>query len=185
MGVIGTIAGQLDKLLIFHFIGTVELAIYSIAIAPIEQIKATFKGVATLVLPKYSTQSASQIHKGLWVKMFYTGGLLLVIALIYIVSAPYLFALAFPKYQTSVLLSQIFSLSLVTSMAIFPASALQALQAKKELYKLSISVAVLQITFLAIGVYFFGILGVVFARIITKVFESSLTTILFKSITKK
>ena len=51
-GIIGTVATYLDRLLIFHYLGAVEVAIYSIAIAPPEQIKNLFKNIPTLAMPK-------------------------------------------------------------------------------------------------------------------------------------
>lgn len=180
MSIIGTVAGQLDKLLIFHFIGAVELAIYTIAIAPVEQIKAVFKSIATLLLPKYSNQSLEKIRSGINKKMLITGAVLLIIIILYIIFIPFVFKLLFPKYISSVLLSQVFALSLISAMAIFPNNALQALEAKKELYKMRTAVSSIQILFLIAGIYFFGIMGIVLARIFTRLFELLLASFFLK-----
>ena len=95
IGVIGTIASYLDRILIFHFLGAVEVAIYSFAIAMPEQIKGYFKNISTLTLPKLSKRSFKEINSVLYkrlLKLFIAGGL---IAGIYILAAPYIFKIFF------------------------------------------------------------------------------------------
>ncbi len=56
MGLINALAGQLDKIITYHYLGASELAIYSFAVAMPEQIKGIFKNLNTLAFPKFSTQ---------------------------------------------------------------------------------------------------------------------------------
>ena len=52
---------QSHRILAFHYLGAVELAIYSFAIAPPEQIKGVFKFLGTLALPKFSKRLGSAL----------------------------------------------------------------------------------------------------------------------------
>jgi O-antigen/teichoic acid export membrane protein len=108
MGVIGLVAGQIDKILIFHFLGAAELAIYSIAIAPPEQIKALLKNIKNLALPKFSEKSISEIKKTIYQKMAKLFLILIFIVGIYWFIAPYIFKMFFPQYLESLFYSQIF-----------------------------------------------------------------------------
>jgi O-antigen/teichoic acid export membrane protein len=168
MNILSTIANQLDKLLIFHFIGAVGLAVYVIAIAPVEQIKAVFKNGSALLLPKYANQSKEEIKREINRKMLTALFVIAIGAFFYILIAPYLFNIFFSKYPSSIFLSQLFAVSLLFYISFFPNNALQAIEAKRELYKIKVAVSVLQIIFLLIGMYTMGLIGIILARIATR-----------------
>ena len=65
MNIIDTIAKQLDKILIWHFLGAAELAIYSFAVLPVEQIKNLAKTIVPLALPKFSQANKHDLQKNL------------------------------------------------------------------------------------------------------------------------
>jgi O-antigen/teichoic acid export membrane protein len=113
---IGAIASQLDKILIFHYLGAVEVAIYFFAIAPIQQINGLFKNIPTLALPKLSQRSFKEIDSVLYkrmVQLFFWG---LIMAGIYILIAPYFFKIFFPKYLDSVFFSQLFAAAIALGL---------------------------------------------------------------------
>jgi O-antigen/teichoic acid export membrane protein len=175
MGVIGTIASYLDRLLIFHYLGAAEVAIYSIAIAPPEQIKSLFKNIGTLALPKFAQRTKEEIKKTMVGKIWKSVLILLVVAVVYIILAPLIFKLFFPKYPESIIFSQIFAISLVTISLLIPYSALQAQSSKKELYLFNIFSPLFQIITLFIGIYFYGLMGIIIARILTRFFSLTLS----------
>ena len=57
MGIVGQITNHLDKILIFHFLGAVPLAIYAFAIAPVNQLQAGKNILSKLDLPNLSERS--------------------------------------------------------------------------------------------------------------------------------
>jgi O-antigen/teichoic acid export membrane protein len=177
IGVIGTIAAYLDRLLIFHYLGAAQVAIYSIAIAPPEQIKGLFKNVNFLALPKFSQRSKEEIKKTILSKTLQIILITIPVVVVYILLAPFIFKLFFPKYLDAVIFSQIFALSLITAGGIIPYTALQSQTAQKELYLFNFASSIFQIISLFIGVYFFGIMGAIIARIATRFFN--LITILY------
>ncbi len=183
-GVLGEVASQIDKILLFHFLGAVGTAVYSIATAPVHQIRGLTKLIQLLIIPKASTVSLPQIHQRYWRKFITLLISLCAITLIYILVAPLLFKLFFPKYLEAVYLSQIFSLSLIGSVAVLNVSLLQSHKEKKALYRQSIVVAIFQIGSLAIGTIFAGVLGAaiafIFARFIHAVYSTIQVHQLFK-----
>lgn len=171
MSIIGSVANYLDRLLLFHFLGSVEVAIYSIAIAPPEQFKGLFKNINILSLPKLAENDKNQsyplkliLEKSLKVVLF-SG----VIVIVYIIIAPLAFKLFFPKYMASVFYSQIFSISLISAALMVPLTLLQARAHKKSLYKYNIISSVFQIASLIIFIPFFGIMGAVMARVFSRI----------------
>jgi O-antigen/teichoic acid export membrane protein len=181
MWVISTIANYLDRLLIFHYLGAAEVAIYSIAIAPPEQIKGLFKNISILALPKFAQRTKEEIKKTMVGKIWKSVLILLVVTIVYIILAPLIFKLFFPKYPESIIFSQIFAISLVTISLLIPYSALQAQASKKELYLFNIFYPLFQIIALSIGVYFYGLMGVIIARILTRFFSFALSIYLMYS----
>jgi len=166
ISVIGAIGNYLDKILVFHYLGAAELAIYSFAIAPPEQIKGLIKSVQSLILPKFSQRTKKEIKTTLLSKTLRFGLFIALITAIYIFLAPYLYGILFPQYSQSIFYSQLFSISLITAISILPVTVLQSQMAKKQLYQLNIYSPLLQIILLFLFIHFYGLLGIILARVI-------------------
>lgn len=165
MNLFGTIANQLDKVLIFHYLGAVNLAIYSFSQAIPDQIKGSFKNLFGIALPKYASLSETDMRES--IKKKFVQLTLITIALItaYILSAPYIFEYLFPKYIEAVSYSQIYILGLLTIPGIsLCAIYFQLKKATRTMYKLNIigNVSTLLITIPLI--YKYGLLGAVIAN---------------------
>jgi len=182
LDVIGTISNYLDRVLVFHYLGAIELAIYSFAIIPSEQIKGFLKVVHSLALPKFAQREKEEIKKTVFKKMVKFSFFIAIIVILYIILAPFLYKIIFPQYMDSVFCSQIFSISLITAIAILPTAALQAKMAKKQLYQLNIYSSLIQIAMLFLFIHFYGLLGVILARIIYRFINAVLLCFLIKKI---
>lgn len=180
IGILGVIAMQIDKVLVFHYLGASELAIYSFAISPLEQMKSLVKPITTLATPKFATSTKTEIKKTLIKKIANLGLLLAIISLIYILLAPYIFQLIFPKYMESVPYSQIFAISFMTLPLLTITTAFEAQKMIKEIYSFRIATALFQIIITFTGVFFFGLFGIVWARVITRFFNLFLSITLLK-----
>lgn len=174
MGIIGTISSQIDKILIFQFLGGVDLAIYSFAITMPEQIRMFLKNINVLVMPKMS-QNLSLSKKDIMkkIKIFFI--VLFPIMILYIFLSPFIYRLFFPEYLDSIFYSQLFALSLFsipfTSLGI---SYLTSQKKEKNLYNISIWSSVINIILLFGGIYFFGLLGAIISRVFYHLFYSAL-----------
>lgn len=168
MSSVSQVASQADQLLLFAFLGPVQVAGYAIAIAPSEQIKHLLGSVNTLLLPRFSTYSQNEVRKNL----IYKGLLLLIMTLfvvgLYILAAPLLFSIIFPQYVEYVFFSQIFSLSLLNVFFVPCLIFLQAHGHIRAQYYINTITSVLQIVLMVIGIFFYGLVGLVVARIITR-----------------
>ena len=182
MNIISIIANYLDSVLIFHFLGAANLAIYSFAIAPPEQIKGLFKNISSLALPKFSENTKEEIKKTIFRKVIVLGLVITTVVLLYIMFAPLVYKIFFPKYLESIFYSQIYAISLIAIAVYLPSSALQAQMATKELYFFNFWTSLIQIILLIIFIYFWGILGAVISRILGRFINLIFSLILLKRI---
>jgi O-antigen/teichoic acid export membrane protein len=148
---LGTVASQIDKILVFQQLGAVQLALYSFAIAMPDQIKGVFKNVSRLAFPKFVSVQLHTVHRRMYYQLFLLGIVVFILSLFYIGAAPYIYRLLFPQYIESIVFSQIYALGLFTVISFVPVTALQAQNLNKSMYIFTISSNVLQIIALFIS----------------------------------
>lgn len=185
MNILAGIAAQIDRLLVFHYLGAVELAVYSFAIALPDQIKSLSNNVATIAFPKFANRPFREIQETLSHRLGGFTLLMIVLAGIYILIAPFAFQILFPGYGEAVFYSQIYALALIPLASIFPTTALQAHAANKELYILNIVSSVFQIGILFPAIAYYGLLGAVIARILSRTFNLLLGLMLTRAYARK
>lgn len=179
--VISTILSELDKILLFHYVGAANLAVYSFATAPNDQIKGMFKNVNSLAMPKFSERTGEEIKSRIWHKVIIMTLIISSIVLCYILLSPYLFRIFFPKYLPSIFYSQLLSVSLIPAViAGFLYTTLESQKAKKEIYKFNLYTNSLGIIVLFLFIYYFGILGAIISRIISRAFSCLYSIILLR-----
>lgn len=161
-------AAQIDRILIFQFLGSAQLAAYVFATAIPEQAKNMLKNVGRLAFPKFASAPLADTRKTFFKKsllfvLFITAGVI-----VYIAAAPLVFKIFFPQYPESIFLSQLFVLALIP-IASTPITALiQAKGTHRDLYRLNILSSVAQIMIVFVGVYFYGLIGAVVSRIASR-----------------
>jgi O-antigen/teichoic acid export membrane protein len=141
--------------------------------------------VATIAFPKFANRPFKEIQETLSRRL---GGFTLLMAAVagmYILIAPLAFHIFFPAYEEAVFYSQIYALALIPLASIFPATALQAHAANKELYIFNIVSSVFQIGILFPAIAYYGLLGAVVARILSRVFNLLLSVGLSASYARK
>ncbi|HYC82964.1 MAG TPA: oligosaccharide flippase family protein [Candidatus Paceibacterota bacterium] len=168
MNLISLIANQIDKVIIFHYVGPAQLAIYSIAIAIPEQAKGLLKGMSNLALPKFAERSAKEIKRDFFAKMSKFALVIMLGVVFYVFAAPFIYPLLFPYYTESIFYSQLFSISLLSAIGVLPIAFLQAQGAKRELYYLNTVSAAVQIVTLFVLTAWYGLLGAILSRMITR-----------------
>jgi O-antigen/teichoic acid export membrane protein len=180
MGIIAKLAGQLDKILLFHFLGGIQLAIYSFALLPMQQVESLFKIISTLTLPKLSQRSIPQLKSSLPGKMLRFFLIILPIVGLYIWLAPYLYRIFFPQYMDSIIYSQVAVISLLFFPKMFLAQMFSAHIQMKNLYIMNLTQSISRIILLAILLPLYGIWGAVWVIISTEIIHSITLFILFK-----
>jgi len=180
IGVIGLISQQIDKILLFHFVGPVKLAIYSFATLPIDHLRSPLQSIQEIALPKLATRSVEEIKKTLPKKLLKASLLILLAIISYILFVPYVYKIFFPQYLDAVSYSRLFCLDLL----VFPISmmmlALYAKMKTKELYRVNVLNSIIEIVLITILTPLYGIVGVIAARLISRIFYFFLAYYSFK-----
>jgi len=180
LNIITTVGNQLDKILIFQFIGAQELAVYSLAMAPLEQIKSLLKPLNTLALPKFANKNLAEIKTNIFKKTALLTLMLLVVAVVYIIVAPLLFKLAFPKYIEAIPYTQILAISILSFPVFALLSIFEGQKMIKEIYKFRITSGLVQIVITFLLIFYFGFMGAILSRIIIRFFNLIFSLLLLK-----
>ena len=180
INILSNISGQIDKIILFQLVGAKELAMFSFAIAPAEQLKGLFKNLSSLLLPKFTTRNEKDLRKNLNKKVMLVGISALLISLAYIIFAPFLIKLFLPKYTDIILMSQIFSLSLVGVMVIPINSAMNSIPKIKALYVSNILSPVVNIIMVITLIPLFGLWGAILARAFGRIINIIGTYLVFE-----
>ena len=182
MGILGLIADQLDKILMWHFLGPAQLAIYMFATIPITQIQSFLKSLSVLVFPKISSQDINITKKTLPTKILKFMIILAAIIIIYILISPYFYKIFFSEYIDSVKYSWLFSLSILLFPLRWLSYPLIAQAKQKSLYATSIFGPALKIILLTCLLPIYGIWGAIIALLVSSAMNNILQYYLFKKI---
>lgn len=160
MAAMAAITGQLDKILIFQFLGPVQTALYVFGTAIPTQIQGVFKNIYTLALPKYAGREPRDLRDAIFKKLPITFLSSLAVALLYAILAPYLFKWFFPQYLDAVFYSQIFVFTIVLgAIGSLSAAYFDAQNEVRQKYVVSIVSNISKAFFMWILVMYFGVTG--------------------------
>lgn len=182
---LATIAGRIDELLLFHFLGPASVATYSFATALPNQVKNLANAVANIAFPKFAARPIHEIIPTLSYRMYLFTLALAGTTALYWLAAPILFSIFFPTYTNSIWYSQLFALALIPVASIIPQTLLEAHAAKKQLYILNTVGPIMQIGTLFFLITFYGLFGAVIARIVSRLFSLVLSVVLVGSYAKE
>lgn len=178
LNTVAAVADRVDSILLFHFFGPVQLAVYNFALVIPNSLRGIIKNISTLATPKFaSMENAREAGKAIARK-----GVVLFLAVapivaLYVAFAPLLFRIFFPQYLDAVWYSQLFSLALFFN-AILPSAYLDAHRALRERYVITLSSNLLKLFLLTGGIVYFGITGAIVAHLISKLYGTAITYVL-------
>lgn len=182
MSALGTIAGRIDKIIMWKFLGPVQLAIYSLAYDPIQRIKG-FAPISTLAFPKLSEKtSVREIKRGIMSKFWRLMVLMVPLSASLIIVAPFVFRLFFAQYTDSVVYFQALSFGFLIMPFSLLSSSLHAEMKTRELYVISTLSPIFKIVLLSTLIPFYGIWGAVIAMLLEQLFSGILTFYYFQKV---
>ena len=180
MNIFTIIAQNIDKILVFHFLGGSSLAIYSFAQAPINQILGLLKLSGPIYTPKILTKTKEENKKEL-PKKFYRITLVMIIPVIgYILIAPYFYKIFFPQYIEAIIYSQFYALTLLTFGKKFIGVPMPIYFPKKIQYQMSIINPIINILPKLILLYYFGLAGAIAAILLSNLLTTIISFYYFK-----
>ncbi|MEX1014867.1 MAG: oligosaccharide flippase family protein [Candidatus Paceibacterota bacterium] len=182
MRFLGGLSHEIDRIILWKFLGPVQVAIYSFAILPINKIINSVP-IPTLALPKLSEKKIERTRKkGLIDKFWRLMIIIIPVTIILILIAPLVYRLAFPQYMDSVIYFQILSIMLLSFPFTLLNTALIAETKKKELYMIKTIPPVIKILLFIVLIPLYGILGAVIALLIGKAIQNGMEFYYFKTI---
>ncbi len=170
LNVLSILAGQLDRILVFHYLGATQLAIYALSQIPVGYARTLLKPVVQMAFPKYSARSVEDIRSSIYHKMLIFTIPIILLVTFYILLAPYIFNTFFPKYADAIVYSQISMLVLLFYQKKLIAYTSLAHSSKKVLYLTSVIPSVLKMILLLILLPIYGIWGAIFTEFALQIF---------------
>lgn len=177
MNALANAAMQIDSILVFHFLGAADLALYSIANLLPQKLGGAFKSLVQSALPRFSGRSSEEVRGNIAYRLFLFLIAILAVAGLYAFIAPELFRLIYPKYESAIHYSQVLALTLVSYPGSLATTVLYAHRKIRRLYVLNIFVPVTQVLLQVGGILLFGLWGLVGAKVLSST-VLSLTAIL-------
>ena len=180
---ISTISGHIDKLIVWQFLGPVQVAVYSFAVLPINKVKGLVP-VADLALPKLGESKIEGERKQGVMKKFLKLFLIFIpVAAVLALIAPYVYEIFFPQYLESIPYFQaLTALVAVGGPFALLNSALVSELKTRSLYIINTSFPVLKIALFLALIPFYGIWGMVWAILAAEVVNGVLVLYFFKRI---
>jgi len=168
-----TVANYIDSILLFSFshLGPTDLAIYSFALAPTEQIKNLLTNMADIALPKLSLRTATpadsqRLRATLPIKVAKAVLPTALVVACYIALAPLFYGIFFPRYIEAAKYSQIIALSLILFPLGLFGTAIRAEGNLKKVYIYELSAPLIQIAVFALLIPLWGIWGAVAGKVL-------------------
>ncbi|HUY62283.1 MAG TPA: oligosaccharide flippase family protein [Candidatus Paceibacterota bacterium] len=180
IGILGGIASNIDQLLVFHFVGPAELAVYNFAIAMPDQLKAPSKALDQMIQARFVGRPQAHIESGMANKVLVLALASVVLVALYIFAAPILYDILFPRYADAIPYSQVYALSLLATITLTPTTSwLSAKKRVREQYVSATAIGLVRIALMVSGVLIAGLWGLIIARVLARLFASGLNAFLF------
>ena len=166
MGAFSNSIAQLDSVLVFHFLGPAELAVYSFATLIPERAAALLSFIGSAAFPKYSQRTLKEVQKSIIPQTIRAAAFGAVLTVIYIVLSPLLYRLLFPKYLDAIPYTQAYAPVILLLTANLVSLALTAQRRKMELYITSFVNPIILICLQVPLLMIYGIWGMIAARLL-------------------
>lgn len=179
INVFATLGSHFDKVILFGVLGPSSLALYSFATAPVSQLMVPFKIISTLALPRFSSRNYGVVRKTLPRKIGLLYFLSVICILAYVLFAPTIFHVLFPKYVQAIPYTQVYACILFASPGVILSQLLVAHARVKAMYVSKIFLPICTIVLLLILLPPLGIWGAVIGVVASHIAHSLLLLLMF------
>lgn len=181
MHTIRLLSTQADKIIIWHFLGPVSVAVYLFAKSPINKILELIP-IVPLALPKLSKKNIKGIKPGLFKKLIKLLCLAGLFGLAVFAIGPFAYKIIFPAYLESIPYFRALSLLILfIPFQLLEASLLAAMR-QKYLYIIQTVAPFFRIIFFLALVPFYGIWGIIIAIFIAEMMYNGLLVYFIKKV---
>jgi len=169
MGIISGIANNIDQILLFHFVGAAQLAVYNFATAVPDQIRGPSKMLDSMLQAQYTRRTSQEIRSSMLNKVLWSTFGYVVATAVYITIAPWVYRFFFPQYTDAIWLSQLYSLWMLTLILDPLYNYILSRRLVREQYIITGTYSAFQIFALFAGAVYAGVVGVIVARLLSRV----------------
>lgn len=156
-----------DSIIVYHLLGPVSLAIYSIISNIPLRLNGIVRSITTAATPKFSEHNPVSIRGTITAKTFKIFLASLFVCGIYALLTPTIFHYLFPAYAAYVSLAILFAfVAVIASTVSFTTSAVSMIHNQKSVYILNTLSALFTFIFLVFGGLWFGVIGVIVGRLL-------------------
>lgn len=166
--IITSVANNIDKVILWHFLGPVSVATYSIAQIVTRYTGGLINSISSVALPKIAQQNINALRLTLPRKILLLMLLMALFAAIYVASIPILFSLLFPQYLDAVLLAQILGAGFIFYPRTILGQVVTAHASIKYQYVFTLLFILIKLTSLILFVSLFGIMGAVWSLLLSE-----------------
>lgn len=157
---------HIDKVLLFHWLGSAGLAVYAFALLLPDQVSGLLKNVMGVIVPKFAVKRKVDMRRSIKRKLIQLTSFITFPVIGYFFIAPYLFTWLFPAYLDSIWYSQILMFGTLGLPASYLLTAyFDAKQATKTLYKIKISTSLIKIFLIIVCTWTLGLAGAIIAHL--------------------
>lgn len=181
MRALNSIAQHLDRIILWQFLGPIEVAIYSFGYLPVSKIKQLCP-VSVLSLPKLSGKNIKNSKPGIVSKFIKLFIIMIPIVAAIVFAAPFIYRLIFPGYEASIPYFRVLSLILLLTPFQLLHSALTAGKKQRELYIIYLVTPAVKILLFLGLVPLFQTWGIVFSILISSAVSGVLNLYYFLKI---
>ena len=172
----------LDGIIIFQLLGPIQLAIFSIAFAPMTRVQSFLGIIPEISLPKYAERPIDEIKTTIVKKILKSMIVCALIVSAYIAFVPFFFKWFLPQYSESIIFAQILAVPLIWYPLALLSRVLLAKGATRYIYYYNLIESALQLVIMFTAIYFFGLMGAVMGRIAVSMAGNSLLYHYFKKL---
>ncbi len=182
---IDPVVSQIDKIILGHFWGPAQLATYSLALVIPNKAGVIMKSWVNIGFPKFATKDPGMINTVFYRRIFQGMFIGSLIAVTYILLAPYVFAYILPQYLEGIFYSQLLAINFVFALPNRYVNLLLASQKlSRLLFQRTILTSVIYILlYLMLGIKG-GLLGLVIANMVGGVIGFLINTALWVTVSK-
>ncbi len=168
LNLLGPILGQADNIILGHFWGVGQLAVYSLARVMPDKVGPFIKQIMGIGLPKIAPKDVEDIKKVFYKRVIQAAALGALFTIGYVTLSPFIFKYLLPKYSESILYSQILAINFIFTAIIGYVGTV--ILAKKLATKPVLVTSGIVINILKIGMYIvFGIWGGLWGLILAQI----------------
>jgi O-antigen/teichoic acid export membrane protein len=160
---------KIDSIILFHFLGPVQLASYNVATMLPERVQSFAKTLSYTLIPKMVERNNATIQQKTMRIIVPTVVLLLIGTVLIFFAIPFIYRLLYPAYAESILLAQIYAFSVISTIGLIPLNHLYAKPEGKKIYAVTTTASVIQIGAICIGLYFAGVVGAIIGKTLGKI----------------